>query len=188
MMNALYTIEDAGTSTERLMGVCRMAVVYEDLVAHGRAMDLAHRLTIRFAQELSFKFGSWSFKDLADPVAASNAIETVATAQILLFSGHGNELPSSVVNWLDQCVPARQKLDGALVFLLAEPFMLSASTQGSLARLEHIAEQLGMDFLPLVPPPVFQIIESLQRQSSLLVSSGGAVIERPSCDHWGLNE
>ena len=178
----------AETSTVNAGGVCQTVVVYEDAQAQVRAMEMASRLVTQFGEEPAFAFSSWNFKQLAEPVIALKAAAAAAVADIILLSAHGNDLPPVVGVWLELCARARTKTEGVLALLLAEPFLLSASSGAVIARLQHAARLLRMDFLSLIPPPAEQIIKSFQERANLLVAAAMDILDRPSCDHWGLNE
>ena len=187
-MNARRISVAGGSSSVKPAEVCRMVVVYEDGMAHDRAMELAGRLASQFGGEPAFAFDSWNFKDLAQPKLTLAAVEAAARADIILFTTHGNDLPSAVVAWLEYCAGARTRADGALALLLTEPFMLSASTGAVISRLQSAARLLRMDFLSLMPAPAAKIIKSLQKRPSLPPSAFLDKFDRPNCDHWGLNE
>lgn len=179
----------AGTSSVKTGSLCQIVIVYEDVVAYGRAMETASRLAAQFGDEPAFAFSSWNFHQLSEPAFARQAAEAVADADIVLLSAHGNDLPPAVVAWLELCARLRTKAEGALALLLAEPFMLSASSGSVLVRLDQAARLLRMDFLPLMPQPAEQIIKSFQeRTSSIAPSAVMERLDRPSSNHWGLNE
>src|SRR5215813_1740500 len=85
----------------KTLDVCRIVVVYEDEMAREEARSLAGRLEREVGNKLGFLFNSWNFKDLAEPALARDAIDAAANADIILFSAHGNDLPSAVGRWLD---------------------------------------------------------------------------------------
>jgi hypothetical protein len=187
-MNAPVTVQTATAAAAGEGNACQMVVVYEDVAAHDRAMEMGSRLATQFGDEPAFIFSSWNFKELAEPAFARKAVEAAAGADVILISTHGNDLPWAVGAWLESCVGARPKAEGALVLLLAEPFSLSTSSGTLVAKLEHTAVRLQMDFLPLMPQPAEQMIKSLQEQASMIASSLKEVLDQPGSDHWGLNE
>jgi len=169
--------------------VCRIVVVYEDLAAHHRAMELGTRLASGFRDEPAFIFRSWDFKDLGEPAASADAIEAAADADILLFSIHGNDMPWAVTRWVEACVQARGRRDGALAVLLAEPFCLSPSSGSMLIWLENAARRLSMDYVPLIPEPAEQMIKTLHaRAQSVIAMLEDVLPGRPAFENWGLNE
>jgi hypothetical protein len=187
-MNAPATVLAAEISPVKAVNVCQTVVVYEDVQAQVRAMEMASRLVTQFGEEPAFAFSSWNYKQLAEPALSLKAVAAAAVADIILLSAHGNDLPPVVGVWLELCARARMKTEGALALLLAEPFLLSASSGAVVARLQHAARLLRMDFLSLMPPPAERIIKSFQERSNLMAAAAMEIFDRPSCDHWGLNE
>jgi hypothetical protein len=187
-MNVPATNVAAETVPVKAADVCHIVVLHEDVVAYGRAMEMAGRLAAEFRDDPAFALSSWDFRQLAEPAFARKAAEAAAHADVLLLSAHGNDLPSAVGAWLELCVGLRTRTEGALALLLAEPFMLSASSGAIIARLQHAARLLGMDFLSLMPQPAEQIIKSFQERANVVTSAILEILDRPGSDHWGLNE
>ena len=187
MMNKPIPSNSSDGASVAAAELCRIVVVSEDRVAHGRAMETASWLTAQFGEEPGFAFDYWNFKQLAEPTAASDAVKAAALADIILLSAHGNDLPPAVASWLERCRGARTKAEGALALLLAEPFMLSASSGNAIDSLEAFAHRLHMDFLPLMPQPAEQIIRSFRERANAASSVAPDPFDSPSA-HWGLNE
>ena len=188
MMNEPVSSRTAEGASAIGSGVCRIVVVSEDRVAHGRAMETVRWLAAEFGEEPAFDFGFWNFKELAEPVSAGKAVEAAARADIILLSAHGNDLPPAVGNWFERCREARTKSEGALALLLAEPFMLSASSSKTIDHLELLAGGLRMDFLPLMPQPAERIIQTFRDRARLAPRAMADEFESPGTQHWGLNE
>jgi hypothetical protein len=172
----------------RANDICRVVVVYEDIAAHDRAMELAGRLDEEMGLDLPFTFDSWNFKDLGEPASAQAATEAAARADIILVSAHGNDLPSAVGHWLEHCAGERTSAEGALALFLAEPFMLSAASEAIIARLRYAASLLKMDFVSLIPRPAEQIIQSFKQRAGVISAAVREYPDRPGGGHWGLNE
>ena len=169
--------------------VCRIVVVYEDLTAHYRAMELGTRLAASFGEEPTFIFHSWDFRELGEPASSAEAVQAAAQADILLFSIHGNDLPWAVTRWVEACVDARGRRDGALAVLLAEPFCLSPSSGSMLIWLERAAHRLSVDYVSLIPEPAQQMIKTLHaRAQSVIAMLEDVLPGRPAFENWGLNE
>jgi hypothetical protein len=158
---------------------CHFLVVYEDAAAYDLAMKVCSRLMTRFEAELPFTFSFWKFKDLFDPASAHWAAETVARADIMLFSLPGHDLAPETSHWLDACVQARTKAEGALAVVLTEFPAASLAVEALLSRLEFAAYRLRMDFLPLLPSGT-----SADSMPALLPETPA----EPGSNHWGLNE
>jgi len=164
---------------------CQILVLYEDAMAHDVAMEVCARLLAHFEEELAFAFSFWKFKDLDNPVSAHWAAKAVARADIILFSLPGHDLSPETMNWLDLCVQARTKVEGALAVMITEPHDMDLAVKALLSRLQFAAHRLRMDFLPLLPP-------SAGAQLGTPVDSSPAwlnpVPEEVGGNHWGLNE
>lgn len=187
-MNEPVSSRAADAASAMAASACRVVVVSEDRVAQGRAMETANWLRAQFGEEPVFVFSFWNFKELAEPAAASKAVEAAAHADIILLSAHGNDLPAAVGNWFERCREARTKAEGALALLLAEPFMLSASSGHAIDRLQLFARHLHMDFLPLMPQPAERIIQSFRNRPNIAPAGVTEPFDPPSHNHWGLNE
>ena len=131
---------------------CHFLVMYEDALAHNIALEVCGRLMARFEAELTFTFSFWKFKDLEDSASAHWAAEAVARADIILFSLPGRDLTPEISQWLDACVQARTKVEGALALIVTEPPDAGLAFGALLSRLQFAAHRLRMDFLPLLPP------------------------------------
>ena len=110
---------------------CQILVLYEDAVAHDVAMEVCGRVLARFEAELTFAFSFWKFKDLDNPVLAHWAAEAVARADVVLFSLPGRELSPEIMNWLDMCVQARTKAEGALAVMVTEHHDMDTGGRGA---------------------------------------------------------
>jgi hypothetical protein len=187
-MNKPVSSRAGGAASAAAANVCQIVVVSEDRVAHGRAMETARWLTDQFGEEPAFVFDYWNFKDLAEPAVSGKAVAAAAHADIILLSAHGNDLPPAVGHWLERCRETRTKPEGALALLLAEPFMLSASSGKAIDLLQLFAYRLHMDFLPLMPQPAERIIQSFRDRLNLAPRGAAEFFDPPRSDHWGLNE
>jgi len=164
---------------------CHFLVMYEDALAHDIAREVCGRLMARFETELTFTFSFWKFKDLEDPASAHWAAEAVARADIILFSLPGRDLTPEFGRWLDACVQARTKGEGALALIITEPPAAGLAFGALLSRLQFAARRLRMDFLPLLPPLPGTSIEA---DAVPLPAGMSEFQEEPGGDHWGLNE
>ena len=164
---------------------CQFLVLYEDAVAHDLAMEVLGGVMARFAAELAFAFSFWKVKDLNDPVSAHWAAEAAARADIILFSLPAHDLTPETSQWLDACIQARTKVEGALALIIAEAPSASLPVRTLLSRLQFVAHRLRMDFLPLLPPSPDTSIEAAAAQWP---SGVNETQEEPGSNHWGLNE
>jgi hypothetical protein len=166
-------------------GACQFLVLYEDAVARDVAMKVCGRLLARFEAELAFAFSFWKFKDLDDPISAHWAAEAVARADVILFSMQGRDLSPETINWLDSCVQARTKMEGALAVMVTEPHDMDLVVEALLSRLQFAAHRLQMDFLPLLPPGAGARFGTSADPSPAWLNEAR---EDPGSSHWGLNE
>ena len=166
-------------------GECQFLVLHEDGVACDVAMKVCGRLLARFDAELAFAFSFWKFKDLDNPVSAHWAAEAVARADVLLFSLPCRDLSTETMNWLDLCVQARTKAEGALAVMITEPHNMNLAVEALLSQLQSAAHRLRMDFLPLLPPDVVARFGTLANPSPAWMNE---VREEAGSNHWGLNE
>ena len=164
---------------------CQILVLYEDAVAHDVAMEVCARLLAHFEAELAFALSFWKFKDLDNPVSAHWAAEAVASADIILFSLPAHDLTPETSQWLDACIQARTKAEGALALIVTEAPNASLAVGALLSRLQSAAHQLRMDFLPLLPPLPDTSIETT---AAPLPVGLNEFQEEPGGNHWGLNE
>ena len=164
---------------------CQFLVLYEDAVTHDAAMEVCGRLLARFETELAFTFSFRKFKDLDNPTSAHWATEALAQADIILFSLAGRDLPLEAASWLDSCVQARTKTEGALALIITGLPGAGLAVEALLSRMQFAAHRLRMDFLPLLPPlPATGIGVSADPFPALLHEA----LDEPGSNHWGLNE
>jgi len=164
---------------------CHILVMYEDAAAHGLAMEVCGGVMARFEAELAFAFSFWKVKDLNDPASAHWAVEAVARADIILFSLPAHDLTPETSRWLDACVQARTKAEGALAVIVTEAPGAGPAFGALLSRLQFAAHRLRMDFLPLLPPLPATSIEAT---AAPLPAGRNEFREEPGGNHWGLNE
>jgi hypothetical protein len=155
-------------------GACQFLVLYEDAAARDMAMKVCGRLLARFDAELAFAFSFWKFNDWA--------AEAVARADVILFSMPGHNLSPETMNWLDLCVQARTKMEGALAVMVTGSHDMDLVVEGLLSRLQVAAQRLRMDFLPLLPP------SAGARFGTSANPWADKFREDPGSSHWGLNE
>ena len=164
---------------------CQVLVLCEDALTHEAAMEVCGRLLACFETELAFVFSFWKFGDLDNPASAHWATEAVSRADVILLSLQGRDPAPKAMNWLDTCVQARTKAEGALAVMVTGPYDMGLVVEALLARMQFIAHRLRMDFLPLVPPlPAPGIGTSMDSLPALLHET----LEEPGNNHWGLNE
>ncbi len=164
---------------------CQILVLYEDATAHDVAMEVCGRVLAHFESELAFAFSIWKFKDLENPVSAHWAAKAVARADVILFSLPGRDLSQETMNWLEMCIEARTKAEGALAVMVTEYHEMDQVVEALLSRLQFAAHRLRMDFLPLVPPVAVARFGTPADPSPAWLNPAP---EEVGSSHWGLNE
>jgi hypothetical protein len=164
---------------------CQILVLYEDAAAHDVAMEVCGRVLAHFEAELAFAFSFWKFKDLDNPVSAHWAAKAVARADVILFSMPAHDLSPETMNWLDMCVQARTKAEGALAVMVTEHHDMDLVVEALLSRLQFAAQRLRMDFLPLLPTVAGTRFGTSAELSPAWLDE---VREEAGSSHWGLNE
>jgi hypothetical protein len=164
---------------------CNFLVVYEDAATHDLAMKVCDGVTAGFKGELPFAFSFWKLNDLSQPVSAHWATEAVTRADIMLFSLSGRDLTPETSQWLDTCVLARTKAEGALALVVTEPQDAGPAVGALLSRLQFVAHRLRMDFLPLLPALTARNIGTAAVRLPARLNESW---EEPGSNHWGLNE
>lgn len=166
-------------------GTCKLLAICEDNDSYTRATEVCDRLATRFGEEFGIEFAVWKFDELLESEPALEALEAALQADIVLFATHG-QMPRGVRSWFESYIHRRGLHVGALVLLLAEPLDPTAPFLGLLSLFEYAAVRSKMDFLPLLPSPITEILAEPE-QASLVVRSPDRLGGRPA-SHWGLNE
>ena len=166
---------------------CQILILCEDFAAYERAVETCRRVMDRFAGEVDFHFKCWDFIELADADCARSATKTASSADIILLTMHGMDLPPVLDEWLATIPAIRFRAEGALVLIGDEAGSRAASGK-LLARLEQLAGRVGMDFLPFAPVPVESTRHAFQEDDWLVAATQAENRQHPQFDHWGLNE
>jgi hypothetical protein len=166
---------------------CQILILYEDLAAYERAVEVCRRMMVQFATELDFDFKCWSFIELTEADCARGAMKIASNADIILLAMHGTELPPVLAGWLAASPQTRFRADGALVLVGNGGESSPANSEMLLTRLEKLAGQAGMDFVPLTAGPV-TTTHTFHNEDWLTAATRAEEMERPQFDHWGLNE
>jgi len=187
-MNTPVTTGSNESNAPASANACRIMVIYEGAAAHDKALEMCHRLSTQFGEELEFAFEAWKVAELLDAASARRAAEAAARADILLFSVGGTDLAPEVRIWLESLTAPNIGSDRALAVLFADPVHLPDSSELLVARLREVANRLRMDFLPPMPDTALRSLDALQERVCTVTSVLKDILERPRFDHWGLNE
>jgi hypothetical protein len=126
---------------------CQILILCEDLSGYEQAKDVCWRIVVQLADDLDFSFNCWNFYELADSACMASVIRSSAASDVILLSLQNARLPALAEAWLDNVTGVRQKAEGVLALVLNEPADSAAAVRKLVARLEHSARRLGMDFL-----------------------------------------
>lgn len=143
-----------GKAAASLGGVphgCQVLILSEDFSTYNRAMHVARRIMDKMGQETDFDFRCWNFSELNDPVCGHTATQYAAMADMIMVSTLSPNLPKELNEWLETLRMARFRPVGVLAVILNKPGRQTEINQ-LLSRMENIAMQLVMDFMPLLPP------------------------------------
>ena len=167
---------------------CQILILSEDFPAYEQAVSICRRILSQFSNELDFTFNCWNFTELADAQCARSATRCAANADIVLISMHGVELPANLDQWLGFFPEQKSRADGALVLVpngqTGEPEMIHKL----LSRLRLAAEQMGKDFVSLLPAVTAPADVDFMADNLPLAAIRRRSWASRNYDHWGLNE
>jgi hypothetical protein len=164
---------------------CHLVVLSEDPLSQESVMAACGRLLALFENEVAFAFSFYGLADLNNRALAPWVAQAVAGADILVFSLRDNVLSPGVMKWLESCVPLRVKAEGALAVTVANPTGSVRAVEALWWQMQRMADRLGMDFLPLLPPQVNNLSELPAQPFPELLAQDEIDVGH---DHWGLNE
>lgn len=170
--------------------VCRIVMICEDVNAYDVALRVCERLLVRLGDEVPFAFDCWTFAELIEGRSAAKIARTTKDADIIMLSTCGGGLPLAVSLWLEMLPSVRKSPGGALAWIPNESLVSESVLEPVSAKLEQVARQLGMDFLPpkVRPEPVEHPAGDFESEMWTLPVVSTGRHGKPPCDHWGLNE
>jgi len=166
---------------------CQVLILSEDFPAYSRAVQVCRRIMDQMGQHTDFDFRCWNFGELADPECSHTATKYAAAADIIMISTQSASLPTALNEWLGALHLARFRPVGVMALVLNKPAR-QPEIDKLLLRLENLALNLAMDFLPLLPAT-----EQTAWQPQTM-ENWETLLGRPDTephrdlDHWGLNE
>jgi hypothetical protein len=180
-----------GRSAASLGGVphgCQVLILSEDFTAYNRAMHVARRVMDKMGQHADFDFRCWNFSELNDPMCAHTATQYAAMADMILVSTQSATLPRALTEWLDTLRLSRFRPVGVMAVVLNKPGR-PAEISNLLQRMETLAMQLVMDFMPLLPPANEETAWQPQSPENWDMMLGRPELnDTRDVDRWGLNE
>jgi hypothetical protein len=174
-------------STDAFAKPCQILVLSEDVMTYGRAMYVCQRILSQFSFEVNFNFRCWDFNHQNDADMLQKTVEAATQADIILLSLNGTQLNGSLQQWLQAFSETRSDTDGAFVLILGTQAGPPAAIQDLADRIHAVADQVRMDFIPLMPTARVEIqLPARPVWPNALEPQPGN--ERHHYDHWGLNE
>lgn len=125
-----------------------MVVVYETPSIREHAVGFCEQLARGQESAVLSEMNWWSFRLLGNSIAAEDAAQHAAAADIVIFAmDAAGDLPDEIKWWIENWLNKRGEREGALVGLLArdEPSQEIASFRE--IYLRNIARRAGMDYL-----------------------------------------
>jgi hypothetical protein len=146
----------AGLETKAAWSV---VVVYEDATARERAVTFCDQLVGRFWAKCEFDVSWWPFTLLDQAVAAKEAAERAAQADLIIFSATPEgDFPLPVKAWVETWLKQRGDREGMLAGLM-QPVVGAGDREGQKHHyLRKAAHHGAMDYLTQVPQDISRSI------------------------------
>jgi hypothetical protein len=170
-------------------------IAYEDFETGKHAKKTYDFLVDNLGRDCRFTNQMWKFDVLSIPKLREIAVKDALTADIIILSGHGDELPGHVTTWIESwLMEARNAL--ALVALLDGANTTGRQRCATREYLARVAERGKMEFF--AKPQNWA--DSKYQEEQLLFSRGpdlngrtlsalaGVVQRDVSFPRWGINE
>jgi hypothetical protein len=151
-----------------------VVVIYENTVFRDRAVQFCERLGE--GRKFSMvEMDWWSFPLLSQPVAAGDAADKAAGADVVVFAmGAGGDLPDEIKLWIEKWLNKRGEREGALVGLLNHEDLPYRTASFREIYLRHAARRAGMDYLshsaPTVTAAIPDSIDSFSERAGRMTS------------------
>lgn len=169
-----------------------VVIVYEDFETGTHAKKTYDFLVDNVRPECQFTNQMWKFDVLSIPKLREIAVRDAATADIIIISGHGGELPAHVKSWVESWLDT----PGTTLALVGLFDQQSPETWVTREYLAEAARRGKMAFFAqpddwpdrrLTPAPVvFQ--QNAGWTGTTLSTLAGAMQRENSAPHWGTNE
>ncbi len=163
---------------------CHVLVLYGDESAYDCAIEICRRVLTQFDAELPFAFACSSFDKLTNPAHARRVAEAVANADIILVSLSLNGSSAAVLEFLNRCASERSKTEGAMALVVPQPGVVNEAV---FAGFSIVARRLRVDFLAMATSSA-PLPAGLPEGGLMWAQASSTSFEKPSLDHWGLNE
>jgi hypothetical protein len=192
-MQHTLTIPPAGSAEiDFTSPTLNVVIVYEDFETGTQAKRTYDFLVENVRPECQFTNQMWKFDVLSIPKLREIAVRDAATADIVVISCHGGELPAHVKSWFESWL----EKSGTTLALVGLFDHQSPETWATREYLAEAARRGKMAFFAqpddwpdrrLTPAPVmFQ--QNTGWSGRTLSTLAGAVQRENSAPHWGINE
>lgn len=169
-----------------------VVIVYEDFETGTHAKKTYDYLVENVRPECRFTNQMWKFDVLSIPKLSEIAVRDAASADIVILSSHGGELPGHVKSWVESWLNT-PGAPLALVVLFDSQLPETWATREYLAgvarrgKMAFFAQPDDWPDRRLTPAPVvFQ--QNADWNSRTLSTLAGAVQRDNTTPHWGINE
>ena len=169
-----------------------VVIVYEDFETGKQAKRTYDFLVENLGHDCQFSNSMWKFDVLGIRKLHDLAVKDAVMADIIMISGHGQELPACVKTWLESCLEERSR-SIALVALFECPREEAASLRATRAYLAGIARRCNMEFFcqPDERRPEeekFAFAANPDWSGRTLSTLAGVVQRDVALPRWGINE
>lgn len=170
-------------------------IAYQDLETGKHAKRTYDYLQENLGRECTLTNQMWKFDVLGIPKLREIAVQDAVTADIIIVSSHGEDLPEPVTKWIESWLT--HGTDAlALVALFADAEESIGGALRTRAYLSDVARRAGLEFFaqPDEWPGRVRADEGFPRQSGpgvnqrTLSTLAGAVHRDSAMPRWGLND
>lgn len=194
-MQHTLTLPPSGSSETESSPIFNILIAYHDLEAGKHAKMTYDYLQENLGRECTLTNQMWKFEVLSIPKLREIAIKDATQADIIIISGHGDELPEPVIKWTESWL-MEETSALALVALFDRVEESSSSPLTTRSYLAEVAKRGGMEFFaqPDEWPGRSRATQTLGLRSDAAVTAktfstlAGAVHRDVAMPHWGINE
>jgi len=176
--------------------VFNVVIAYEDFETGKHAKETYDYLAEHLGRDCEFTNQMWKFDVLNIPKLRQLAAADASAADIVVISGHGDDLPEHVKLWIESWLQQEPK-PLALVALFDRPAEEVARTQTARNYLAQTAERAGMEFFAqpdewpgraMMPQPEVHVEVGAEFDQRTLSTLAGVVKRDAMPVRWGLGE
>ena len=132
---------------EVLRCVFNIMILYDELAAGQRAMELFTCLADEHADQIEFQPQIWRFDLVSDPDWRPFLDHEAMSADLFIISTTSpDDLPAGVRTWLSLCLPAKRGAGAAVVAMLGQDGAMDLPSSPRLTFLKNLAEEAGLEF------------------------------------------